>query len=159
MVVSSTPTSRKTPIHLHPNESSASPVIVFVTVCTHQKKRILAQHDIHGLLKMTWERASHWIVGRYVIMPDHIHLFCSPAAKKSSDLAAWISFWKSQAARQWPRPDEHPIWQRSCWDTQLRRGESYQRKWEYVVQNPVRAGLCSRAEEWAFQGELCSLAW
>ena len=39
------------------------------------------------------------------------------------------------------RPNDRPIWQRHFWDTQLRRGESYDQKWDYVMQNPVRAGL------------------
>ena len=153
------PTQRKTPVHLPPAESPTFPVIVFVTICAQQKKRILAHHDIHHLLRRVWEGASHWSVGRYVIMPDHIHLFCSPAAGNPSPLDGWISFWKSQASRRWPRAEEQPVWQRSCWDTELRHGESYQQKWQYVLQNPVRAGLCVSAEEWPFQGELNDLAW
>ena len=32
-------------------------------------------------------------------------------------------------------------------------------KWEYVVRNPVRAGLVNRREDWPFQGELNVLRW
>jgi len=38
-------------------------------------------------------------------------------------------------------------------------GESYSEKWNYTVQNPVRAGLVSNAEEWPFQGEIVSIRW
>jgi len=27
-------------------------------------------------------------------------------------------------------------------------------KWDYVRENPVRAGLVSKAEEWKYQGEI-----
>ena len=38
-------------------------------------------------------------------------------------------------------------------DHVLRNGESYYHKWEYVGENPVRAGLVSRAEDWPYLGE------
>ena len=60
-------------------------------------------------------------------------------------------------SRQWPWPQEQPIWQKSFWDTQLRQGESYAEKWEYVRQNPVRKGYVSDPESWAYQGELNEL--
>jgi len=44
-------------------------------------------------------------------------------------------------------------------DTQLRRGESYDAKWDYVVANPVRAGLVSKSEDWPYQGEMNVLTW
>lgn len=50
-------------------------------------------------------------------------------------------------------------WQSDCWDTQMRCGEQYRKKWEYVRQNPVRAGLVQRAEDWPWQGELSVLKW
>src|SRR4051794_11733079 len=63
------------------------------------------------------------------------------------------------SARCWPYREQAPIWQREAWDTQLRRQESYASKWEYVVNNPVRAGLTKRAEDWPYQGELNELRW
>lgn len=45
------------------------------------------------------------------------------------------------------------------WDTQLRRSENYDSKWQYVVDNPVRAGLAREVDEWPFQGELSFLPW
>jgi putative transposase len=74
----------------------------------------------------------------------------------------WLSgwkYWKSNAARNWPDRSQSPIWQRHFWDTQLRRGESYAAKWDYVVTNPVRAGLVSRPEDWPYQGEMNELRW
>ena len=42
---------------------------------------------------------------------------------------------------------------------QLRRAESYDQKWRYVIDNPVRAGLVEVTEDWPFQGEMNSLDW
>jgi putative transposase len=47
-----------------------------------------------------------------------------------------------------------PHWQKTFFDHVLRNSESYADKWEYVSENPVRAGLVQRAEDWPFQGEI-----
>lgn len=58
----------------------------------------------------------------------------------------------------------HPVelpwrWQTDCWDTQMRSGEHYREKWEYVRHNPVRAGFVQRPEDWPWQGEPSVLRW
>ena len=35
----------------------------------------------------------------------------------------------------------------------MRDDESYTEKWIYVRENPVRAGLVARADDWPYQGE------
>jgi len=39
-------------------------------------------------------------------------------------------------------------------DHLLRNNESYAQKWEYVRENPVRAGLVHCSEDWSYQGEI-----
>ncbi len=41
----------------------------------------------------------------------------------------------------------------------MRSDESYEEKWLYVRNNPVRAGLVNHADEWPYQGELNVLSW
>ena len=135
------------------------PTILFLTVCTRDKKPILANEAVHNTLREAWKAADSWLVGRYVLMPDHLHLFCSPMMDTSTPLLQWVSFWKSHAARNWPAREDAPVWQRDFWDTQLRKEESYAEKWPYVVENPVRAGLVTRSSDWPYQGESHSLNW
>jgi len=149
---------RKRPAHRAPIERDGRPAIVFVTVCTAKRKPILATSASMQTIVQAWATAKSWRVGRFVIMPDHIHLFCAPANDGVS-LRGWVRFWKSVASRRWPRPTDQPIWQLDFWDTQLRRTESYAAKWHYVRGNPVRHGLVSRPEEWPYAGEIDVLAW
>jgi putative transposase len=111
------------------------------------------------LLLESWNRASHWSVGKYVILPDHIHLFCSPATQNITQIRKWVQYWKALVSKAWPNRLEHPIWQKDIWDTQLRRKENYQEKWEYVRNNPVRHQLVRTADLWDYQGEIATLAW
>ncbi len=150
---------RRSPVHYPPRIDHDRPIIIFLTVCTAAKKPILANDETHNLLLSAWSDARAWLVGRYVIMPDHVHLFCAPGSMDATTLARWVRYWKTLVSRRCPRPQEQPIWQKSCWDTQLRRGEAYAEKWEYVRHNPVRAGLCEDPEAWPYQGEINVLAW
>ena len=120
---------------------------------------LLANEEAARRLIAAWQAASFWRVGRYVIMPDHIHLFCAPNTFPPQPLKNWISFWRNHVTRAWPQRDEAPIWQRDSWDRQLRCDESYAQKWEYVVNNPVRYGYVARAEDWPYQGQLNVLYW
>jgi putative transposase len=150
--------SRHRPADYRAPSLSATRELLFVTAVTKDRKAILARPEIHKLLRDTWQSAEAWLVGRYIIMPDHVHFFCAPGTKSHS-LEDWMSYWKAAVTRTWPHPDEKPIWKRAFWDTRIRIGESYSAKWDYVRNNPVRAGLCAPADDWLHQGELNFLPW
>ncbi len=86
---------RKHPIHLTPYAGGNRPVIVYVTVVTRLRQPCLANDPAHGLLRKIWSAADFWIVGRYVVMPDHLHFFCAPTAPDFL-LEKWMQYWKSQ---------------------------------------------------------------
>lgn len=88
-------------------------------------------------------------------MPDHLHLCCAPATLPPQPLGRWVAFWKRLLALE----TGEALWQKNFWDTQLRCGDDYAGKWEYIRHNPVRAGLCERPEAWPYQGELNGLRW
>ena len=150
---------RKRPAHFPAVTVGFQSIIVFLTVCTRLRKALLANDQAEQLIIESWQAANFWRVGRYVIMPDHIHLFCAPNLFPPQPLKKWIAYWKNYVTRAWPDRAQVPIWQREFWDRQLRRSESYAQKWDYVVNNPVRHGYVSRAEDWPYQGELNVLEW
>ena len=150
---------RRRPAHPPPLEIGNRSIILFVTVCTADRKPVLANEAAVAVIVDTWREANHWLVGRYIILPDHVHLFCAPAKIEALPVQKWAGFWKSRAAAHWPRPEERPISQVDCWNTQLRRGENYDSKWEYVCNSTVRHGLVQHAEDWPWQGEFNVLQW
>ncbi len=152
---SSHPPKRNRPVHQPIYEIGNRSVIVFLTICTAARRPILTTPEMHGLLCESWQKASSWLVGRYVVMPDHVHLFCAPGTDPPESLPSWVSYWKRQAAFA----AGGSFWQKNYWDTQLRQHESYAAKWEYVRNNPVRAKLSVTSEAWPYQGELNLLRW
>ncbi len=147
---------RKRPAHWPPDPNHPSPLI-FITCCTKDRRRRLHRDAVHDALCKAWQTADTWLVGRYMVMPDHIHLFCAPNVGDIS-LGKWMAFWRSMTTRSLGEISGE-LWQREYWDRQLRREDSYADKWEYVRNNPVRAGLVATSDDWLFQGELNRLEW
>jgi putative transposase len=145
--------------HLAPLEFANQTTVIFLTMCAEKRRPLLARPEIVALLLDCWRRADHWRVGRWVVMPDHLHLFCAPSTWPATPIESWARFWRSQVTRRWPHRDETPIWQRDFFDRRLRSGESYHQKWLYLWENPIKAGMVSRPENWPYQGEMNVLDW
>ena len=134
----------------------SQPTVIFDTVCTRNRRPWLDNHDVHVLLRQVWSQASLWLVGRYVIMPDHIHIFAAATAD-AIGFENWCRYWKSQFSKH-HRNSLHR-WQEDHWDTRIQGRQQYEEKWHYVRDNPVRAGLVGRAEDWPYQGILHPFVW
>jgi putative transposase len=133
----------------------------FITTCTFKRRPILASNEVARILADEWCDAHDrhgWMIGRYVIMPDHVHFFCR-AELDAKKLLVFMRAWKQWTRKQIARELNFSgaVWQEQFFDHVLRSSESYSQKWDYVRQNPVRAGLVASADEWQWQGEVESL--
>ena len=132
------------------------PTIVYDTVCTKGRVPWLATDAIHTLLRDVWTNAEAWAMGRYMIMPDHIHFFAGFTGSLIS-YANWVQYWKSQFSQH------HQVrshrWQANDWDTRMRNWQQYDEKWEYVRWNPVRHGLVDHPDKWPYQCTIHDLRW
>ena len=146
---------RQLPVRHHPDEGvfifRGQPTIAFLTVCTAKRRPGLANAMVHDALVSSWKRADAWLVGLYLIMPNHIHLFCCPQ-KEECEIEDWITYWKREFRRL--VGDKAPRFQPRGFHHRLRNDESCGQKWEYVCQNPVRAGLVRHSGDWPYQGSL-----
>src|SRR5580658_542846 len=79
--------------------SLGGPNWIFLTVCTANRERWLAQASVQRALHQIWEQtATAWLVSDYLLMPDHLHLFCAPRDLKFT-IERWVSFWKDRFAK------------------------------------------------------------
>jgi len=87
--------------------------IYYVTTCTRNRKSVRTNDEAARILVEEW-RAAHmrhsWAVGRYVIMPDHVHFFCrgETGAKALSDFVGNWKSWTSRAINALCRPRSAP---------------------------------------------------
>ncbi len=153
-LVSRPPERRKPAPGVHIFRGQAN--IVFLSVCTERRGRWLDDPSVARDLSISWELADAWTVGRYVLMPDHLHLFCAPVNENVA-LENWVTFCKRTFRRIHGGPERR--FRSGGFHHRLRQDESYDEKWDYVRQNPVRAGLVARADDWPYAGELNELRW
>ncbi len=140
------------PPRLHHVFQRYDPPLYFVTFNTNRRRRLLANASVQNeLVHFAQEGQVRGIgLGRYVIMPDHIQLFVRGTLDFC--LRQWVRMLRRALSTRIVAVPSH--WQPGFFDHLLRNVESYARKWEYVRQNPVRAGLVESAEDWPYQGEI-----
>lgn len=85
----------------------------------------------------------------WVVMPNHTHVVVWPRPPwtLSKVLHGWKSYTANEANRRLGRL-RRPFWQRESFDHLVRNEEDLARCGAYTVNNPVKAGLCARPEDW-----------
>jgi putative transposase len=86
-------------------------------------------------------------------MPDHLHALVSPFLRNAK-----VQSWSAQVKRATtPCLPMRVKWQHGCFDRLLRKDESLEAKWHYIRENPVRAGLAEKWEDWPWKVDLTPL--
>jgi len=94
-------------------------------------------------------KGERYELDAWVVMPNHVHavLWPFPNFTLSGILQSWKRYTSREANKILKRTGK-PFWQREPFDHWIRNDEEHERCCRYVVQNPVKAGLCSAPEDW-----------
>jgi putative transposase len=137
---------RRTLPHELPRWVDPAREIWFLTICC--KRRIEAQltlpQNASEILQTVIHRHERglWYAHLFLLMPDHAHgIFSFP--QDGDAMEKIVEDWKRWVART-----TDVKWHRGFFDHRLRRDESFSEKANYVLANPVRAGLVTRWEDW-----------
>jgi len=84
----------------------------------------------------------------WVIMPNHIHVLLQVISPRT--LSRIIKGWKSFTAREINKllGSRGKVWQDDYWDRYVRDERHYSAATQYIHENPVKAGLVARQEDW-----------
>jgi len=138
---------------------------IFVTFCTARRilpeaaRDLVLSHCLReaGLQAFACEgaRATKPRIHLYavVIMPDHVHLLLSPLRDEDGwpfPLADILQCMKSATAHRINKllQTSGPVWEEESFDHVLRSDETLKEKCEYIRQNPVKAGLVQKPEDY-----------
>jgi REP element-mobilizing transposase RayT len=115
----------------------------FITICTNRRRKILANAKAAEILLEEWKSAKgrhDWYIGRYVIMPDHVHFFYSPG-NEAKDISIFMKCWKEWSSKKLKSTCNvvGHVWQKEFFDHLLRSDESYSEKCEYVLNCSCRS--------------------
>ncbi len=94
-----------------------------------------------------------------VIMADHVHLLIQPFLKSETEywsIGSILHTIKSYSSKQIPQVMQHigKVWQDGRYDQVIRGEKEFENKWEYIRQNPVKAGLSKTPEDYPFFWEI-----
>ncbi len=126
----------------------------FLTFCTdHRRHHFIAADRVTLVLEQILRVAgdSRFAIIAYCFMPDHVHLVLE-AESDASNCLEFIKRAKQFSGFYFKRAFGVPLWQRYGWEHVLRDHETTLGVARYTLENPVRAGLVSRVEEYPYCG-------
>lgn len=80
------------------------------------------------------------------VMPDHAHFLVSPREK---DVVSWVRDFKAFSSNVGRSiSGRRAMWQPSFYDRRIRSTDDFETCVEYIVRNPVAAGLVAELDNW-----------
>ncbi len=115
------------------------------------------EHLVHPeVARMVMEAIEHrsanraWEVFEYVIMPSHLHSllrFLTEGLKAGMEN---FKRWTGRGGVRILQLEKHQFWQREWFDHWVRAPEEAAGIADYIRQNPVKAGLVEKYEDWPY---------
>jgi putative transposase len=121
----------------------------FITSVTAQRRTLFQRHETADLLVnvfLTYRDHGKYLLHEFVIMPDHFHALLTPAPEISLERA--VQFIKGGFSFR--LKSTLPVWQASFTNHRIRDEEDFSRHRQYILMNPVRAGLAAKAEDYPY---------
>ncbi len=124
-------------------------VVYFVTLSEKERRSAWANSTFFDAFLTTANRLTErglWHIRAAVIMPDHLHLLATPLKNRDQSVGNLSGALKRWINKKFDKPSWE--WQGGSFDRLLRANEQAEQKWNYMRENPVRAGLVERWEDW-----------
>lgn len=120
------------------------------TPFTNAERKIILNHLLSG-------NPQFYTLFAAVLMPDHAHLLLKPQPGFSlSRIMKGIKGVSANLINQHRQTTGQHVWQDESWDRIIRDAEEFQEKFEYMANNPIRAGLVKLLEE--YTGWFCDVS-
>ena len=126
----------------------------FLTFCTGNRQPFFLAPDPVSAVRTQFLRAEHderFAVLAYCFMPDHVHLLAE-GQSDDSDCRRFISRAKQLSGFHYKQQFGQTLWQRYGYERALRSDEATLSVARYILENPIRAGLVTRVQDYAFLG-------
>ncbi len=99
-------------------------------------------------LRYHHEKKYHLIA--WVVMPNHLHFLATPLANvELREIAHSIKSYTAHKANKLLNR-KGQFWQHEPFDRYIRNQKHFANVIEYIENNPVKAGLCEKPEDWRF---------
>ncbi len=125
----------------------------FVTSATWGRRPIFRSQQLAELFLDTcfrYREQSKYELHEFVLMPDHFHLLITPAAQIPLERA--VQFIKGGFSYRVKHElaSNLVVWQETFTNHRIRDANDYAHHRDYILSNPVRAGLVTAPERYAY---------
>ena len=126
-----------------------------VTSRTNAQANIFIDNLSQKIMLMVIEEAKEkfgFKLHNFCVMPNHIHLLITPTG--GTNLSRIIQWIKTRAAKRWNfinKSGDH-LWGERFFSRPVKNVEEFNIVYNYIDQNPVKAGLVQNAWEWKASG-------
>ncbi|MBZ5558229.1 MAG: transposase [Acidobacteriia bacterium] len=126
----------------------------FLTICAVNRSRPFVEPGCASAVCEQFLRtasAYRFAVDAYCLMPDHFHALVEGLAD-NSDFRRFVAMFKQRTSFEHRRATGLILWQEGYFERVLRTEEPRLAVAAYIVNNPIRAGLCKSIEQYPFTG-------
>ena len=125
--------------------------VYFVTTDTWQKHPLFINTELAKIVVeqiVSCRDRGFYKLHAFVLMPDHLHVLLTPTETTTIEKAMQMIKGGSAHRIGVEKPQSFPIWHSGFHDRWMRDAEEYQASKHYIEQNPVKAGLVDKAEDY-----------
>jgi putative transposase len=126
----------------------------FLTFCTAQRQSHFIDAESVACVRdqiLQVAASSDMKETAHCFMPDHVHLLVE-GRSEAADALAFVHRAKQLSAYAFSQAQGQKLWQPSFFDRILRDDEESLSVARYIIENPERAGLVKKPEDYPFLG-------
>jgi putative transposase len=128
----------------------------FLTFCTFERRHHFTNAENVDLVRdhFSQQSARHrFSIPAYCFMPDHVHVLAE-GTDNDADLKQFVKDAKQYSGFYFTQRRNERLWQRYGYERVLRGEEGTWDVARYIITNPVRSGLVTNLDDYAFWGSL-----
>lgn len=144
-------------LHLEPEFYERPDLVTFITIRAYEYQAPFSHPELNRMILATLQQEQerlNCMIFTYCLMPDHLHYLISPTKKGVSVLRFTDQLKGKTTNSSWTLGWHGKLWQPRSYDHVVRQDEDLRRIAVYILNNRVRKGLVSVAEEWLWNGEM-----
>jgi putative transposase len=125
--------------------------VYFVTTDTWERREVFRQHRPAEIVVdqiLECRDRGFYSLHEFVLMPDHLHVLLTPGEETTLEKALQMIKGGSAFKIRKELDLRWPVWHSGFHDRWVRDGGEYQNYVAYVRQNPVKARLVERSEDY-----------
>jgi putative transposase len=126
----------------------------FLTICAENRAPFAAAPEIADAVCIQLVRTATdygFATIAYCLMPDHLHALAE-GLEDRSDFQKFAAMFKQPTSFAYEQECDARLWQEGYYDHVLRDGDSQIGVAAYILNNPIRAGLCTKISDYPWLG-------